>query len=197
MPDFHRLEYGPSDWDATNIFVASYEWNLPSLSGSNALVRGVFGNWENTGIVSWQSGTPFTVFAGADISRTGSNVDRAELVPGVDPYGGNACAPSLANGQPCKNWLNPAAFTLPAPGTFGDVQKGAFRGPRSFDYDTGLFKNFPIRQRFNLQFRAEFFNVFNNTNFGLPSNHANANPGAITSATNIPRTGQLAVKIRF
>jgi hypothetical protein len=197
LPNFHRLDYGPSDWDATNIFVASYEWNLPSLSGSNALVRGVLGNWENTGIVSWQSGTPFTVFAGQDVSRTGLNADRAELVPGVDPYGGNACAPSLANGQPCKNWLNPAAFTLPAPGTFGNAQKGAFRRPRSFDYDTGLFKNFSIRQRFNLQFRAEFFNVFNNTNFGIPSAHANANPGAITSATNIPRTGQLAVKIRF
>lgn len=197
MPDSHRLEYGPSDWDRTNLFVVSYLWNLPSLSGSNRFVRAVLGNWGNTGIVTWQSGDPITVMAGADRSRTGSSADRAQIVPNVNPYGGDACQGLIANGQACKNWLNPAAFALPALGTFGNVQKGSYRGPRYFDYDTNLFKDFPIHDRFVLQFRAEFFNVLNNTNYSDPNNSVTGQLGAILSANSSPRIGQLALKLKF
>lgn len=102
MPDFHRLERGPSDWDHRHIVSISYLWNIPTVDASNGLARAVLGNWETTGIVSGQSGGPFTVFAGRDISKTNLNVDRANVTG--DPYGGDACA---GVGAACKNWLNP------------------------------------------------------------------------------------------
>lgn len=199
FPNFHSLEYGPSDWDRTNIFDTSYVWGLPRLSGANRLVRAVFGSWENTGIVSWQSGAPFTVFSAQDRSKTNLRRDRA-VVTG-DPYGGDAC--SAVPNAPCRNWLNPASFAQPAIGTFGDAAKGAFRGPRFFDFDTGIYKNFPFDERINTQFRAEFFNAFNNTNFLLPNaTIGGAALGAIQSAAADPASGsprviQFALKIMF
>lgn len=200
LPNFHSLEYGPSDWDRTNIFVTSYVWDLPRLSGSNRVVRAVFGSWENTGLVSWQSGAPFTVFSGRDQSKTNLRRDRAVLIG--HPYGDDACA--AIPGVPCKNWLNPASFAQPAVGTFGNVGKGALRGPRFFDFDTGVYRNFPFTQRFSMQFRGEIFNVFNNTNFEQPNaTLSGAAFGAIQSAvtgataSGAPRVIQLALKLKF
>ncbi len=194
MPNFHRLEYGPSDWDRTNIFVTSYVWDLPKLRGSNQVVRAVLGNWENTGIVSWQSGSPFTVLSAFDQSKTNLRRDRA-VVTG-NPYGDDACA-SLP-GVPCQNWLNPASFSQPAVGTFGNASKGEFRGPKYFNFDTGVYKNFPFAQRYVMQFRGEFFNAFNDTEFSNPNATLGGGGfGAITSQFNSPRVIQFALKLNF
>ncbi len=118
-----------------------------------------------------------------------------------DPYGGDAC--TAVPGAPCRNWLNPASFSQPAVGTFGNAAKGAFRGPRFFDYDTGIYKNFPFTERLNMQFRAEMFNAFNNTNFQLPNaTIGGAALGAIQSAaegaaSGSPRVIQFALKLKF
>ena len=193
MPDFHRLERGPSDWDHRHIVSISYLWNIPTVDASNGLARAVLGNWETTGIISGQSGGPFTVFAGRDISETNLRVDRANVTG--DPYGGDACA---GVGAACKNWLNPASFSLPDPGTFGNATKGEFRGPHYFNFDAGLYKNFPIHDQFHMQFRGEFFNAFNNTEFTNPHTTYLGNAfGAIRATSNGPRVIQLALKLMF
>jgi hypothetical protein len=125
--------------------------------------------------------------------------DRASFSGNANPYGGNACG----NSAPCVNYLNPAAFTLAPVGGFGNVGKGSLRWPGMVTVDTGLFKEFPVAsERVRFQFRAEFFNVLNHTNFYSTSQsflvpgYTTGGFGTITSAMD-PRIGQLALKLLF
>jgi hypothetical protein len=195
----HQNDYGPSEFDRTHRFILSYVWDLPKFTGRSAWLRYTVGGWEWTGIFTAQNGAPFTVRAGTDRSLTGLGTDRASFVGNVDPYGGNACG----NTAPCVNFLNPAAFTVAPTGQFGNVGKGSLRGPNYFNVDSGLFKEFPIKsESVRLQFRAEFFNVFNHTNFNLPSGDSRtpsftgSNFGSLNQAQD-PRIGQLALKLLF
>lgn len=192
-PDRHRFDYGPSGFDHTHRLVASYVWSLPTLAGQNGFLRQTVGGWEFTGIGTMQSGGVFTVTAGKDQSLTGLGHDRAVQVPGVDPFLSGRCSPS----SNCLNYLNKDAFQLPATGTFGTLGKDSFRGPHSITWDMGFFKNFPVTERVKLQVRAEFFNVFNHTNFSDPASSYSSNGfGTITGAGE-PRIGQMALKLNF
>jgi hypothetical protein len=195
----NQLDYGTSDFNREQVLVISYLWDIPAPPTSNKFVKAALGNWELTGIVTAEKGLPFSIFAGKDVSQTGLNQDRAVYLGG-DPLGGTAC-----KSAPCENYINPAAFGQPAPGTVGNVGKGALVGPGLFNWDMGLFKNIPITERFRAQLRGEFFNTFNHSNFTTPasggSNYPNINQssstfGTITSA-NDPRIIQLAVKVTF
>lgn len=190
----HAFDYGPSDFDTRHRLVVSYVWKLPELSHSNVLVRSVLGGWEHSGIMTTDSGGPFTVLAGKDMSQTGLNHDRAVQVAGVDPYKHGACTTSSAH---CETWLNPDAFALPATGTFGTVAKNSFRGPGDFNWDMGLFKNFPVREQFSFQFRAEFFNAFNHTNLNNPAGSVSGSGFGNISGAGSPRIGQMALKMTF
>ena len=84
---------------------------------------------------------------------------------------------------PCKNYLNPADFSLPAPGTFGNVAKGSFRGPGYFDWDASLSRSFPITESKSFEFKAEYFNVINRDNLNNPNTVLQgAGFGAISSS---------------
>jgi hypothetical protein len=212
----HQFDRGPSDFDHTHNFVTSYVWQLPRLSNMNGLVRRVFGDWEQSGQVTAQTGAPFTVLsglsAGSDLSQTGLGHDRATYIGGP-LIGPGACAAAKAT-QNCVDFLNVAAFapntvpnpsspgkTIPNPaliGTFGNMGKNSLHGPGFYDWNMGLFKNFLFTERWRLQFRAEIFNVFNRANFNNPNTSLNnlTNFGTITGA-NDPRIGQLALKLLF
>ena len=82
-------------------------------------------------------------------------------------------------------------------GTFGSSGKNILRGPRYFDTDLGLLKDFGIVERVKLQFRAEFFNAFNNVNFGLPQNYLGSGATGQITGANSPRILQLALKLAF
>jgi hypothetical protein len=194
-----QLDYGTSDFNRQHVFVVSYLWDIPAPRTSNKLVKGVLGNWELTGIVTAETGLAFTVFSGKDISQTGLNQDRGVYLGG-NPLGGVACKTA-----PCVNYINPAAFGQPAAGSVGNVGKGALTGPGLFDWDMGLFKNIPIKERWRVQLRGEFFNTFNHSNFTTPASGGSNYPtftlssstfGTITSA-NDPRIIQLALKVTF
>ncbi len=192
MKGFKSLDQGPSDSDYENVFVVSYVWQLPSLSRADRRVRAVVGGWEMSGITSAQSGGPLTIMAGRDQSQTGIGYDRGTLLSS-NVYGSGACGSQA----PCVNSLIPAAFALPVLGTFGNIGKGRLRGPGLFNTDFGLFKRIPVKERLYLQFRAEFFNVFNRVNFNNPGTTVSAAGfGAILSARD-PRIGQLALKLVF
>jgi hypothetical protein len=127
-----------------------------------------------------------------DNSFRGIFSDRADYI------GGNA---SLDRGRPhrqlVQEYFNVAAFVPNAIGTFGNSGKNILRGPRFFDTDLGLLKDFAITERWRLQFRAEFFNAFNNVNFSQPQNYlGSSSTGQITSAGN-PRILQFALKLNF
>lgn len=191
FPNSDMMDRGPSDFDRTHNFVASYVWNLPALRGAARLLRGAFGGWELTGIASASTGVPLTIMAGKDQSQTGLSRDRG--IQAGSAYGAGACGVTA----PCVNYLIPTSFTLPATGTFGTIGKGSLRGPGVFNWDMGLFKSFPIRERYRIQLRGEFFNIFNRTNLLDPSNSISAAAfGSITSARD-PRISQLAMKFVF
>jgi hypothetical protein len=188
----HQFDYGPSGFDHTHRLVVSYVWMLPAFSSSNRFTRGVLGDWEWSGIATAQSGGAFTITAGKDQSQTGLNQDRGVQVAGVNPFVSGPC-----QGEFCVSYLNKAAFTEPAVGTFGTLAKDSFRGPSLFSWDMGMFKNVALTERFQLQFRAEFFNVFNKVNFNNPNGSVSAGGfGTITGASD-PRIGQLALKLIF
>jgi Carboxypeptidase regulatory-like domain len=192
IPGFKRIDTGPSDFDFTQTFVVSYVWQLPMLKQSNHLIKNVLGGWELTGITTAQSGPPLTLFAGTDRSQTGIGYDHADYVGGP-AYTSRACA----NQAPCVSYFIPSAFAAPALGTYGNLAKGTLRGPGFFNTDLGAFKNFTITERLTIQFRAEFFNVFNRANFNNPGTTVSAGGfGNILSARD-PRIGQLALKVVF
>jgi hypothetical protein len=155
------------------------------------------GGWLFSGVIGVQSGTPLTMLAGKDQSQTLLNRDRAVQL-GANPYGPGACG----NTAPCVDYINPAAFALPALGQFGNTGKGSLRFPGQATWDMGLFKDFALRERWKLQFRAEFFNVFNRVNYQAPNQNnqtdtvSNGGFGSIRAA-NDPRIGQLALKVIF
>jgi hypothetical protein len=192
IPNFKAIDTGPSDFDFNQTFVLSYVWQLPELAHANRWLRGAAGGWEVTGITTAQTGRPITLFAGTDRSQSGINEDHAQYL------GGNVSASGpCANQAPCVNYLVPSAFALPALGTYGNLAKGAFRAPGLFNTDLGMFKNFSIKERVKVQFRAEFFDVFNSPEFGGPNTSVSgAGFGDILSANN-QRIGQFALKAVF
>jgi carboxypeptidase family protein/TonB-dependent receptor-like protein len=189
---FNRsFDQGISNDDVSNVLNFSALWQLPSapLPGLPAkLING----WELTAISNWRSGFPFSVFSNGDNSLSGIGSDRADLI------GGRASLdPNRPHGALIQEYFNVAAFGPNAISTFGNSGKNILRGPRYFNIDLGLLKNFAISERINLQFRAEFFNAFNNVNFGAPHNYlGSSSTGQITSAGN-PRILQFALKLRF
>jgi hypothetical protein len=142
--------------------------------------------------MSAQTGGPVTVVAGQDRSRTALGKDRGDYLGG-EPYGAGACG----NVAPCVDSLNTGAFALPAAGGFGNIGKGRFRGPGVFNWDFGVFKSIPLHENWRLQFRGEFFNIFNRVNLLDPRvSLSAAGFGSIRGASD-PRIAQLALKIFF
>jgi hypothetical protein len=185
-PNRHRFDYGPSSFDHTHVFSGSYVWQLPSLSRQNRLVHHLFGDWQWGGIVSAATGRPITVLQGTEISGTGIGNDRGTYCtgngaagdtcqPGISAYGNNSCAGVTAT---CVSWLNAAAFeptkvgganNAVVFGTFGDIGKNALRLPGTFNWDMQLSKYINFTERWKLQLRAEYFNIFNHPNFAPES----------------------------
>ena len=155
-------------------------------------MQGLAGNWNLGAIVTLESGHPFDVLAGADVANTGGPSQRAQRT-GAAPY---------ASKQSPKNWLNKAAFAIPTPFTFGNEGRNDLVGPAYRDVDLNAYKDFPLGKTAHLQFRAEFFNVLNSTNYNSPAsdgtnNVQNAAFGQLLSAAGPGREIQFAAKLLF
>jgi hypothetical protein len=198
-PNFKRLDHGPSDFDHRNVASISYVYMFPTAKEAPVGVRFVVNGWQTSGLFQARSGDPLTIVSNSNnASGSGQNRDRAVLVG--NPYGGNACGST----SPCKSYLNPASFQNNAVGTYGSIAKGSFVGPGYTAWDVSLTRNFNIKERVDLQFRAEYFNIFNHTNFGDPGTTNNSSVGRITGTTpqnganaNDPRIAQLSLKLLF
>jgi hypothetical protein len=192
LPDADKMVYGPSNFDRRHRFVVSYVWELPKVQTSVAFLRVLLHGWQATGIGQYQSGAPYTITSGRDNSLTGIGRDRAKFT------GVSSEAPA---GSDKTVWFNKNAFAVNDIGTFGTVGRGAFHGPRLFNWDMGFFKNNRITERVNLQFRAEFFNIFNQVNFNNPNTNVSGGGfGSITSThpnAGDPRIIQFGLKLLF
>ena len=161
------LSRGLSTMDRTHVLVVNYIYDLPFLKNNHGFFGQTLGGWEISGISQFQSGVPLSVLG---------TVDQAGVGPGNGSQPWNIVgSPSVAHqafsiSNADQNfWFNPAAFALPAPGTFGDSSRGVIRGPDSQLWNFAVRKNFLVRERFRFQLRGEAFNVFNHPNWNNPT----------------------------
>ena len=194
-PFNRHFDYGLSDDDIHHNFKLSSVWDLPKTSFHGAAGKALNG-WELTSIVSWRSGFPFSIVDSSDNSFSGVGRDRADLIG--SSVGAAELSSSRSHPQLVQEWFNPAVFGPNAVGTFGDTGKNILRGPRFFETDLGIMKTTYITERASAQFRAEFFNAFNNVNFSRPHNDVtDPQIGQITGLDGKPRILQFALKVMF
>jgi len=189
-------DYGRSSFDRTQAARISVIYELP---GRGMLLSG----WRITGLYTRTTGTAVTPFTGFDRSGLGGGADaRPNLVPGASPN------PIL--GGP-NQYFNPAAFSLQPLGTLGNLGRSTLSGPGYSNLDMAVFKNTPVKrvsEVFNIQLRAEFFNLPNHPNWGQPNQNVfnngvgpngtlNPNVGRITSIVGTSRQIQLGIRIGF
>lgn len=200
------LNRGPAAYSLPHQFNANFSYQLPFSNGqrfggnAGGRLNQLIGGWQWNGIVSAQSGFPMTPVTGFNNSGTGDfgNPDVPDWNP--DFHG------KVILGTP-DQWFDPRAFKVPIPGTFGNVSRGALRGPGLFNVDTSLFKKIRISERWNLQLRAEVFNILNHSNFSLAnpitfdgnsaSNTYSSSAGQIYQSATSSRQLQLALKLLF
>jgi hypothetical protein len=200
-PQNPKLDWGRSNFDISNRLSGNFTYELPFgngrslLSKASGLVGALVGGWQWNGIIAAQSGFPFTPLVGFNESGNGDSraPDRVSLRTGFS-------GPLVLGSQ--KQWYNPSAFILPAAGTYGTAGRDILEGPGLLEFDSSLFKNFRIRERVGLQFRAEFFNLPNRTNWGLPlittftsSGAVSPSAGLINYTTTNSRQIQLGLKM--
>ena len=165
---------------------------------SNTMARRVASEWTFSGLYKLQSGAPLTILSGQDRETTGTatTIQRADLLqPGAvnSPTQGQSCA--IAN---CVSWLNIAAFGLPAFGTHGNIGAANVLGPRYWQFDVALARQFRIREGLRFELRGEAFNILNGTRFQNPAvNLTSANTFGIINAAYDPRIMQVAAKLIF
>jgi hypothetical protein len=205
-----QCDYGNSDYDIRNSFSTFLSYTPPE-PGSHKLL---LGGWQFNTLFSFFSGTPFTVLSGNDSSGTAEFNDRAEVVG--NPFAG---VPPSDRAASTYYYFNPAAFALPAQGTYSNEGRNEFYGPGTKQIDFSVFKNFGITERVRAQFRVEIYNIFNFVNYatgggngggqGLVANNVSgSNLGTIPTTYDVgfgapgigpgaPRNVQLALKILF
>ena len=219
--------YGPVGGITPQVLQVSYSYLLPfgrghSLFGTAGDVTDKFiSGWQISGITDAQTGQPFSVSYSAPGSPVGQVSGRANRVSGVPLYPSNKtraewfnpaaftappCYNSVETGSPTVNcqavYLAGQAASVPTHATYGTSGYDMLRGPRFQDWDMSLQKNIPWHDHYNLQLRADSFNVFNHPNFGTPnSSITNSNVGTITGISGTPsyeqRTIEFAAKFNF
>jgi hypothetical protein len=185
------LDKGRSLSDIRHYAVLAATWEIPVGRGKNALASGplsrILGDWNMNTILSVRGGFPISVYAQGDVCNCAAYSQRA-LQMG-DPLNGFTRAR--------EQWFNTAAFVQPAVGTFGNSGHNILTGPNSRTVSLSVFRTIRIGEKARLQFRSEFFNFLNRTNFGEPGSTVRSTSyGVITSAAD-PRIIQLALKLQF
>lgn len=189
-----RLTRSLSSFDTTHNFVFSYAWMLPfDKAFANAPKRLTQG-WNFSGIVRFTGGFPIPISESSDdFSLTGSsNTDEPDLVGKVVTY--DPRHQVNANGD--HFFFNPDAFAPGPLGGFGNANRQFFHGPGINNFDISLMKTTKVTESKSFEIRAEFFNVFNHTQFNNPDGDLNGNMGVVSSARD-PRIGQLSAKFIF
>ena len=188
------LDYGPDAGDDIRVFRLSGDYAFPRIPIKGITDKAVNG-WNLSYITNWQSGFPFTAFAEDDNSFSGMGNDRPDIT--VANISDTNLSTKRSHSALINEWFNTADFTQNAIGTYGNIGKDSMRGPGLFTTDFALLKNGKAGERVSYEFRAEFYNAFNNVNFGAPdAGLQDSNFGQISSA-NDPRILQMALKFKF
>ena len=195
-PDDFSFDRGLCDQDRTHIGVLIAGVRTPQMATN--VLRAAFSDWRISGILSARSGQPLNVIAGQDRAFSGIQNQRVNQVLD-NPYGNKTL----------NDWLNPAAFALPAPGTLGNHKRNSLRAPAYWSIDLALSRIVPFGASRTLELRVETFNLFNTFNWGAPiagpiqngrltdTNFSSPAFGRVTSMAGSPRIMQFGVKYGF
>jgi hypothetical protein len=205
-----RCDTASSDQDFRHTFSMNTVYQLPFGRGRSYLnhkgaVYALLGGWEVSGTMSARGGAPVNVILTRPAAavpdglslENGSSFQRPDYIAGVS---------LVPDNQSINNWINKAAFAVPANNTWGNAGRNLVRGPWFWQADTALSRDFLINERFVLVFRAEAFNIFNRAQFGNPNgNFSSATFGQITTTVNgtsptgsgTPREFQFAMRLKF
>jgi hypothetical protein len=194
-----RQERALSNFDVRHRLSVSYAYDLPFGRGraflsDSGLLSKVFGGWQMNGIVTLQTGRPFTVALLPEIDNSGTGRSTLGFLGNDRP---NVVGDATLGSRTPERWFNTGAFAFPPRGTFGNAGRNILTGPGTENVNLSLLKNITLRERLDLQFRAEFFNLFNHPNFNLPDNFLGSPTfGHILSAQS-PRHVQFGLKLLF
>jgi hypothetical protein len=184
-------EWASGAWDATHVVNGNAVYELPfglgkPMLNGRGIARTIAGNWQLTTTALARTGFPVNVLLPSSyIAPDGnSGTQRPDLVPGISP--------TPPGGRSVREWIHPAAFALPAE-EFGDAPRNLLRGPGTWQIDIGTAKTFAIAERMQLEFRSEFYNIFNHPQFGQPQ--ATFNPSNTTGFGSIINTVNLNTAI--
>jgi hypothetical protein len=173
-PSNPKGDYGPCTYDVPNLFNASVVY-FSHLASGNHVLSYLLSDWQIAPLMRYETGFPVNPLSGLDNSRTGIGLDRPNRVAGVPLYAGTGHTKAKFQ------WVNPAAFTQNAVGTFGNAGHYMLRQPGYFDVDAAISRKFKITERFDVDARVEAFNVTNHPNFGGPT--PSTGTGLLSSVT--------------
>jgi hypothetical protein len=191
-----KADYGRASFDIRHSAVINLTYDLPFGRGKDGLLTHLIADWQISGIETLQSGLPFTPQLSYNPSNDGDT--RNPVRPSMNAnFSGK-----LILGGP-NQYFDPSAFIQPLPGTYGNAGRNILQGPRLNQTDLALAKKFAFTERVGLQFRAEFFNLFNHTNFNTPNPvvyaAATGGPsptaGVVTATATTSRQVQLGLKL--
>jgi Carboxypeptidase regulatory-like domain len=203
LPNWEKLDWSLSQINLNNSFTASVIYDLPFGKGKkfgnswNSLTNTLIGNWQLTVIEKITSGFPVPLIDSANSSGAafnaggnGNNFNRPNQVTGCNPYAANHSQ---------LQWINSACFVAPPGGQLGNASRVPVVGPDFVNTDFSVIKQFALPwENMGLNFRAEFFNLFNHAQFGMPVNDINAPAfGSVNSTVNNPRLVQFGLKLTF
>jgi hypothetical protein len=223
LPNWQKLDWALSQINLNHNFTASVIYDLPIGKGKrfgrdwSGPVNTILGNWQATVIEKITTGFPVLVVnsvngfsfsgapfgAGVNFQNNGNSFIRPDLVGDPNKGGGGPGCPAQVH--TVANWFNPCAFAFPANGELGNASRAPVSGPGFVNSDFSLIKQFALPwENMGLNFRAEFFNLFNHPQFGLPVSQvsgyadiAASGFGAINSTVNNPRVMQFGLKLTF
>jgi len=187
----YRLSRGLSSFDVTHNFVVSYNWALPFDRLFSHAPKRLTRDWNITGISRFSTGFPIHIsqYRG-DLSLTGSNsTDEPNRVGPVVIQD-----PRLAGPNGPNQYFLPGAFTSDTLGHFGNSSARFFHGPGFLNTDFGMSKRIPITESMAVEFRGEFFNIFNHTQFDGPNGNFSSSLFGVVTGAHDPRIGQVSAK---
>ena len=175
-------DYGNSNLNTPQVFTTAVIYSLPRFKSSPHLKQEVLGGWKYSDMTTVQSGSSLNI--GMSLANTGLATRPNQVAPLTYP-------------KTYSQWFSKNSYAQPAAGYFGNAKPGSILGPGVVAFNMALYKDFAIREGMALEFRSEFFNVFNHTNPNSPNTSLGAGGfGQITSAKD-PRIGELALKLTF
>jgi hypothetical protein len=195
-----RGERAVSGFDVPHRLIVSYVYDLPVgkgrkfLAGANGITDRLIGGWGINGIATFQAGFPLTMSTSTNATNSFGGGSRPNYVGGCNPSTTGSAQQRL------NTWFNTSCFVAPPSSTFGNLGRTltAVRTAGIANYDFSLFKAIAVRERLNIQFRTEFFNIFNRVQFGPPGEvQGNTQFGIVSTQLNTPRLVQFALRMNY